>query len=92
MVFDSFLVITTEEIEADTVLSSIEDVEQTVSQLGPLSGIDLTFEDRVLYPLTIVETDLGDLGKSLASGGVGSRNVIGDQYKQRELYFQMKAG
>ena len=79
VVVDAGTPIPTEMVDADAVFLKIDDVEQALSQLNELGGLEGTFEDGVLHPLAVVEAGLRNAAEApLASVG-GGGDVVGDQ-------------
>jgi len=78
-VFNSTPPIGAEEIEPKTVLFRINEIDEATTESGPLRWIDITFKDRVLNPLAVVETCLRDHSQPLSALFVNRADIIADK-------------
>ena len=78
-VLDFGLVFISQIIETKTILLLIYQPQKRVLQLAALRGIDNTFKNRILNPLTIISTCFRDFSQPLSSRGIGGTYIIGDQ-------------
>ena len=78
-VLDTAFPVFAQEIVAEAVVGGIDERLEAVLELGPLSGVDLAFEDGVLDALAEVEAGLGHVAEAFVPVGRGGGDVVGDE-------------
>jgi hypothetical protein len=78
VVFHPSFPISSQKIESEAISLFINDIKQLCFQKGELCGINLTFENGVLYALPVVEANLGYTPQSSDASFRGGRYIVGD--------------
>jgi hypothetical protein len=60
VVLDPALPFVAKEVESQAVVLKVRELKQCRAKLHPLIVFEQTFENRILHPLAMIETGLGD--------------------------------
>jgi len=78
-VFDPSLPVAAKKVEPKAVLVGVGFVDELLSQVRPLRGIDQALEDGVLDPLTEVLTDFRNVSQAASAFFAFGVHVVGDK-------------
>ena len=91
-VFDSRVPVGPKPVEAETVSALVDLLHEPCSQDGPLRWIYVTFEHRILNPLTEVLTKTSDATQPAAPGRIAGSNIVGHKHQHKRFPYRQRKG